>query len=154
MSSMTPEEYLEKRVDDQISWFESKSSLNQRRYKQLKTFEIAAAAAIPFLTGYITEGSQADAVKTAVGALGALIAVSSGVAGLCRHHELWIEYRSTAETLRQHKFLFLTQAAPYDTDGAFTLLVQNVEATLGKENAGWTAAAKASLPPGGGAAQP
>ena len=157
--SMTPEDYLTSRVDDQITWLDNKSGFNQRRYKWLKTFEIVAAATIPFLTGYITDGSQAEAVKMTVGGLGALIAVSSGVAGLCRYHELWIEYRSTAETLRQHKFLYLTQAAPYDGQNAFALLVQNVEATLGNQNSNWAASAKnsptadAAVPAGKPAAQ-
>jgi hypothetical protein len=56
---------------------------------------------------------------------------------LLQLQEHWIEYRSTAESLRKEKFLFLTQTDPYDKDDAFHLLVQRVEALLSKENAEW-----------------
>ena len=45
-------EYLEQRLDDQIKWYDKKSSANQAAYKRLRLIEIIAAATIPLLAGY------------------------------------------------------------------------------------------------------
>ncbi len=146
-ANLTPEQYVEKRLDDQIQWMEGKSAKCQTIYKRLKTLEIMAAAAIPFLTGYITSGPQADFVKLAVGGLGALIAISSGISGLGRYQELWIEYRGTVEALRQHRFLYATKTLPYHTEEAASLLVQNIETLLAKKNSKWVESAKQVVKP-------
>lgn len=52
---MTPEQYMEDRVDDQIKWYDSRSQANQRWYKHLRSIEIVLAASIPFMVGNITQ---------------------------------------------------------------------------------------------------
>lgn len=47
-------------------------------------------------------------------------------------------YRTTAESLKQHKFLFETKTAPYDDSKRFGLLVQNVEGLISREHSDWT----------------
>jgi Protein of unknown function (DUF4231) len=131
---MDAHQYIEQRLDDQIAWYDRKSQRNQQAYRCLKIFELAAASAIPLLTGLIKPDTPWHIV---VGILGALIAVCSGVAGLFKFHELWIEYRAVTEALRHQKFLFLTRARPYHESNAFPVLVETVEGILAKENAGW-----------------
>lgn len=144
LPTLSPQDYITQRIDDQIAWYDKKSGFNQWRYKPLKSFEIIAAAAIPVITAYVGGTDPwSEAFKFSVGFLGAAIAVSSGIAGLCRYQELWVEYRGMAEVLRQQKFLFLTRTTPYDGDNAFPLLVQTVENLLSKENANWMTGAKA-----------
>ncbi|TMA13293.1 MAG: DUF4231 domain-containing protein [Deltaproteobacteria bacterium] len=132
---ISPEEYIEQRLSDQISWYDRKSSTNQRWFKRLRFAEIVAAAIIPFLSGFAGDSLP---IKLAIGALGVLVAVIASLLGLLQLQEHWIEYRATAEALKTEKFLFLTQTEPYDKDDAFHLLVQRVEALLSKENAEWT----------------
>ena len=131
---LSPEEYVEQRLTDQISWYDHKSSTNQRWFKWLRFIEIVAAATIPFLSGFAGDSFP---IKIAIGALGVLVAVLASLLGLLHLQEHWIEYRATAESLTREKFLFLTQTEPYDKDDAFHLLVQRVEALLSKENADW-----------------
>jgi hypothetical protein len=131
---LSPEEYVEQRLTDQISWYDRKSSTNQRWFKWLRFIEIVAAATIPFLSGFAGDSFP---IKIAIGALGVLVAVLASLLGLLHLQEHWIEYRATAESLTREKFLFLTQTEPYDQDDAFHLLVQRVEALLSKENADW-----------------
>ena len=131
---MAPEEYIEQRLNDQIVWYDRKSSTNQRWFKRLRFAEIVAAATIPFLAGF---AGNSFLIKIAIGALGVVVAVLASLLGLLQLQEHWIEYRATAESLRKEKFLFLTQTDPYDKDEAFHLLVQRVEALLSKENADW-----------------
>ena len=131
---LSPEEYVEQRLTDQISWYDRRSSTNQRCFKWLRFVEIVAAATIPFLSGFAGDSFP---IKIAIGALGVLVAVLASLLGLLHLQEHWIEYRATAESLTREKFLFLTQTEPYHRDDAFHLLVQRVEALLSKENADW-----------------
>ncbi len=131
---ISPEEYVEQRINDQIGWYDRKSTTNQRWFKRLRFAEIVAAAAIPFLSGF---AGNSFPIKIAIGALGVFVAVIASLLGLLQLQVHWIEYRATAESLRREKFLFLTQTAPYDEDDAFHLFVQRVEALLTKENTEW-----------------
>ena len=131
---ISPEEYIEQRLSDQIGWYDRKSSTNQRWFKRLRFAEIVAAATIPFLSGFAGDSFP---IKIAIGVLGVLVAVVASLLGLLQLQEHWIEYRATAESLRKEKFLFLTQTDPYDKDDAFRLLVQRIEALLSKENTEW-----------------
>jgi hypothetical protein len=131
---ISPEEYIEQRLNNQIGWYDTKSSRNQAWFKRLRFTEVVAAAIIPFLSGFAGESM---AIKIAIGALGVLVAVIASLLGLLRFQEHWITYRATAEALKTEKFLFLTQTPPYDKQDAFHLLVQRVEAMLSKENAEW-----------------
>jgi hypothetical protein len=131
---VSPEEYIEQRLDDQIGWYDRKSTANQRWFKRLRFAEIVAAATIPFLSGF---AGNSLAIKIAIGALGVFVAVIASVLGLLQFQVHWIGYRAIAESLRKEKFLFLTQTEPYDKDDAFHLFVQRVEALLSKENIEW-----------------
>ena len=131
---ISPEEYIEQRLDDQIGWYDRKSTANQRWFKRLRFAEIVAAATIPFLSGFADKSSS---IKIAIGALGVFVAVIASVLGLLQLQVHWMQYRATAELLRKEKFLFLTQTEPYNKDDAFHLFVQRVEALLSKENTEW-----------------
>ena len=131
---ISPEEYIDQRLSDQINWYDRKSGRNQRWFRRLRFAEIVAAATIPFLSGF---AGNSLPIKIAIGALGVLVAVVASLLGLLQLQERWIEYRATAESLRREKFLFLTQTEPYDKEDAFHLLVQRVEALLSKENTDW-----------------
>lgn len=133
----TPDDYLSKRLDAQIEWYDKKSSRAQSWYKRLRLLEIALAVSIPFLVGYISDA--APAVQFSVGLAGVLIAIISGIVTLNRYQENWIEYRTTCESLRHHKFTFLSNAGPYVGDGSFPTLVENVERLISQENTKWAA---------------
>jgi hypothetical protein len=131
---ISPEDYIEQRLNDQISWYDRKSGTNQRWFRRLRFAEIVAAATIPFLSGF---AGNSLPIKIAIGALGVVVAVIASLLGLLHLQEHWIEYRATAEWLKKEKFLFLTQTEPYDKGDAFHLLVQRVEALLSKESTEW-----------------
>ncbi len=132
---MTEEEYIDDRLNDQISWYGKKSQTNQKLFNRLRLLEIVAAAIIPFLAGI---GSAIPYYSIIIGALGAMIAVSAGLSALYKYHENWIEYRTTSETLKHEKYLFQTKCSPYDNDDAFCKLVQRVEGLISKENTQWS----------------
>lgn len=132
---MDEKAYFEERLDNQIEWYDSKSSWHQEWFKRLRILEILSAASIPFLTGYITD--QTQSIRIVVGSLGILIAVISGVVALFKFQEHWLQYRTTSESLKHNKYLYLTKTAPYDNGNAFNLLVNSVENLISKENSNW-----------------
>ena len=133
---MNEEQFLKERVDGQINWYDKKSQFNQRWFKCLRVGEIVAAAAIPFLAGYMS--NKTPAIQIVVGFLGFIIAIIAGVVALCQFQENWVEYRTTCESLRHEKYLFLTQTEPYNVDNPFPLFVQRVESLVSTENTKWS----------------
>lgn len=127
--------YIKERLDDQINWYSRKSKRSQNWFKSLRAIEILAAATIPFLAGYATDG--APELKVIIGILGVVIAIVAGMISLNKFQEIWIEYRTTSETLKHQKYLFVTRSNPYDDEYAFQTLVQTVEALISKENSNW-----------------
>jgi len=133
--NMNEDEYIKNRLDDQINWYSQKSQFNQKWFKLLKIVEIASAAIIPFLAGI---GSAFPYYQILVGSLGVIIAVSAAISSVYKFHENWIEYRTTAETLKHEKYLYLTKCSPYEGDDSFGNLVQRVESIISKENTQWS----------------
>ncbi len=135
---MTPDEYIEKRLQDQIDWYDNKSLGNQKKFKRLRIAEIVAAALIPFLSGLALNLPGFSSTGTAiVGVLGMTVTIIASILNLGRHQEHWIEYRTTCESLKKEKFLFQTSVEPYNGEDAFRLLVQRVETLVSKENTNW-----------------
>ena len=136
---MGEDEYLENRLDHQIKWYSTKSSDNQKYYKNLRTIEIVCAAIIPFMAGL---GSIISCNEYIMGFLGVVIAVCAGVTALNKYQENWITYRTTCETLKHEKYLYLTKSIPYDDESAFHNLVERVESLISKENTQWSRVSK------------
>lgn len=132
---MDENEYIEQRLISQCNWYDRKSQLNQRWHKSLQVILIFSAASIPFLSIIISTQSYLNIVT---GGLGVLIAVISGVVALYKFDEKWIKYRTTAESLKHERYLYLTRVIPYDDENAFSLLVQRVEKLISQENSDWS----------------
>jgi hypothetical protein len=125
--------YLKERVQDQIVWHDRRSAFNKRWFISLRTVEIASAASVPFLSG-LTGNPW---ISRTVGVIGIIITVCAGITNLCQFQKRWIEYRTTAESLKKEKFLFATRTEPYNGDDAFSIFVQRVENLVSKEVGVW-----------------
>ncbi|MBM9518341.1 DUF4231 domain-containing protein [Desulforhopalus vacuolatus] len=132
---MNEEEYISSRVDNQIDWYDLKSQKAQNCFKWLRGIEIFSAAAIPLIAGFAKEPFP---VTLVIGSLGALIALISSFIGLNQFQENWTEYRTTCESLKHEKYLFLTNSEPYNESEPFSLFVQRVESLISKENSAWS----------------
>jgi len=139
---MNDDEYITLRVDDQISWYGRKSQNSQWWFKRLRWAEIIAAAFIPLIAGF---ASHPFPVTLVLGALGASIAIISAAISLNQFQENWTEYRTTCESLKHEKFLYLTKVEPYHEAEPFSLFVQRVEGLISKENSAWSQYTQSSL---------
>ena len=121
------------RLEDQISWYDRKSQVNQRAFRRIKITEIFAAALIPFLAVF-KDGS----VIYATAALGVLITILEGMLHLNQYQQNWITYRSTCEQLKHEKYVFLGHAGPYaNAADPRALLAERVESLVSQEHAKW-----------------
>jgi hypothetical protein len=134
------------RLEDQINWYDGKSNRSQRVYKTIKIIEIMAAAIVP-----LAAGLHFPAPVT--GSLGVLIAVLEGLSQLNQYHENWISYRSTCETLKHEKYLYLANAGPYASAAtAHSILAERIESLVSQEHAKWASYQEQSGKPAAGAA--
>ncbi|NKC16680.1 MAG: DUF4231 domain-containing protein [Gammaproteobacteria bacterium] len=136
---MNEEGYLKERLDDQLTWYSKKSQHNRKWFKRLRLMEIVSAALIPFLSGM---GDKVAYSQWIIGGLGVGIAIAAAITALFKYQENWIEYRTTAEQLKHEKYVYLTNAKPYDTEEKFHLLVERVESLISKENSAWASMAR------------
>ena len=127
--AQTPQDVTFDRLEDQISWYDRNSGKNKKYYVRLKICTMVFAAAIPV-----------GATRWPVGAgiLGALIVVIEGIQQLYTYHANWQTYRSTSESLKHEKFLYLAQAGQYTNPAtAHVLLAEKIESLVSQEHARW-----------------
>jgi len=96
--------------------------------------EIIIAALIPLLSGY---ASQRSSINYTIAILGFTIVFIAGILTLYRFQENRTSYRTTCETLKHEKFLFITNSKQYDEKDAFSLFVQRIEGHISKEYSTW-----------------
>jgi hypothetical protein len=133
---MTDDDFVMARVDDQIQWYDRKSSACQRSFKRLKTLTIVVATLIPLVSG----STNSRVAGLIAGALGATVAIIEGIQHLNQYQSTWITYRSTAEALKHEKFLYMALAGPYaDSANPRALLAERTESILSQEHTKWTA---------------
>lgn len=132
---MDANEYLEQRLQPEIDWYDDKSSRNKWAHIITRGVEIICAALIPLLAGFANLDSVHFPMVT--GALGVLIAAAAGFSSLLKFQENWLKYRTTAESLKKEKYLFLTKVEPYSASDPLTVLVQRVETLVSQENTNW-----------------
>jgi hypothetical protein len=126
------------RLEDQIAWYDRKSGEAQRRFKWFKGLQLATAAAIPVTA---TTGVHAGVLA----AQGAAIVMVEGFLQLNQYQQNWSAYRSTAESLKHEKYLFLGEAGPYDgAERPRTLLADRIEGLISQEHAKWVSAREES----------
>jgi Protein of unknown function (DUF4231) len=121
------------RLEEQIAWYDGKSLTNQRAFKRVKVIEIMAAAVIPFLATF-----NFPHVAWATGGLGVLITVLEGMLHLNQYQQNWIAYRSTCESLKHEKYVYLGKASPYaSAPDPHALLAERIESLVSQEHAKW-----------------
>jgi hypothetical protein len=130
------------RLEDQINWYDRKSRYCQRMFKGMKIATIVISVSIPLFAAYSSYKTiPGPVIALITGGLGAAIALLEAIQQLNQYHHNWITYRSTAETLKHEKYLFLSNAGPYAaTENPRALLAERVESSVSQEHAKWASA--------------
>lgn len=130
---LTPDEYLKNRVENQIEWYDHKSAANKKGFIILQIITLLASASIPVFSIF----SVNMWARVLIAILGSATAVTTGIVSLYQFREHWIEYRTTAESLKHEKYMFQTATGPYSAEDAFTVFVEHIETLVSQENAAW-----------------
>ena len=120
------------RLEDQIAWYDGRSGDAQRWYKWLKLLEVAVAAVLPVVAGV-------HAPVGVTGGMAAAIVVLEGSQHIYQFQEHWITYRSTAESLKHERFLYVASAGPYTSGDRHRQLAERLESLISQEHAKWAA---------------
>jgi hypothetical protein len=121
------------RLEDELAWYDAKSSACQRVFKQTKLLQIVVAAAVPVLAAL-----SAPAALTA--SVAAIVVVLEGAQQLYQWQTNWVLYRATAESLKHERYLYLAEAGPYTGANRHRVLAERVEGLVSQEHAKWTEA--------------
>lgn len=122
------------RLEDQLAWYDKKSTNAQNWYKRLKRIQLLLAVLIPIIS-HIPDG-----YRWIIAVLGASIAILEAIQHIEQYSTLWVTYRSTAEFLKHEKFLFLSKAGPYralSEEERILLLAERTEERVSTEHANW-----------------
>ncbi len=119
------------RLEHQLDWYDRRSSSAQSAYKRVKVAQLVLAAGVPVAVAGAVPG-----VLTAV--LGGLVVVLEGVQHRYQWQTNWVLYRSTNESLKHEKYLYLAGAGPYSGPQPGRVLAERVEGLVSQEHAKWT----------------
>lgn len=121
-------------IEEQSSWYASRSRQSRRTYIWLKGIQIVFAAAIPVIAVAVT----GDIQRWITAALGALIGIIEGFLQLGQYQQNWLLYRATRAALRREEFLHAACAGPYvgvpDPDRAY---IERCDAVISGEHSNW-----------------
>lgn len=132
---MDIDQYIRERVENQISWYSSKSKFNKIIYISIRIIEIIASVLIPLIVAFMPNN---DVNKIVTASLGIVITIASGILSILKVNENWIQYRTIAEKLQNEKYLYLTKSGIYsDNNNNHSVFVENIEKLISKENLDW-----------------
>jgi Protein of unknown function (DUF4231) len=127
------EQYLTQRYEDQIRWYDSRASTNKGRYNVFQWVVIILAAVLPVLIATVPESYQFTSVIVSI-----ILAICTAGLKAFKFQENWINYRTTAETLKKEKHFYDAEINDYahaaDKEGLF---VKRIEALISRENTVW-----------------
>lgn len=121
-----------------FKWYSKAATRTRVGYQSLKMTALVAGAIVTVLAA-----ASAPPILTA--SLAGLVVVTEGTQQLFQLHRNWLSYRSTAETLRHHAFLYVADVMPYDDPATRRdLLAALLKDVTASESVRWADAMKRS----------
>ncbi len=126
------------RLDEQLTYYRCESRRAKRAYFRVKVVQIVVGATIPVLAASGVAGWITACVA-------AIPVMAEGVQQLFQWHGNWLRARSTAEALKNEKFLYLAEAGPYAAATRRAIFAERVTALVAKETGDWAASAGSDM---------
>lgn len=122
-------------VQKKLNWYGTKSKKYKSIYNYLVGIDIVISALIPFVSIFITTHPFSQYI---VALMGSCVTIISGFLATFQFHDLWIEYRITAERLKHLKTLFELNVYPYDGIDKIERFISDMSTIEDKENMSWS----------------
>jgi len=132
---MVVKDYIQERLNDQLSFYDNKSKTMKSRYLNMRAITVTAVALVPVLVNLAF-----PYVNLVTTVLSITVVLLISLESVFHFREQWVNYRSTSEYLRKEYFLFSTKEGVYhqfdnDEQKAFRFFVEKIEAAIESENA-------------------
>ncbi len=135
------ETYLVERYEDQVDWYGDRSGDYKKKYQALQWGLIILAALTPVFVMLDLATKEELWLKALPIMTSVLVAIFASALKTFRFQETWLEYRTTAETLKKEKYLYLAEADEYaGAENKQRLFVLRVENLISRENTAWAKA--------------
>lgn len=134
-SSMTPEEYIDERVNQFREWYDKKAVIAKRNYQWMRAITVVGGAVVPVLVN-LPYGEAVIRNLTTLVSL--IVVVLISLESVFHFREQWKNYRSTEQLLAKEYFNFVTGEGSYrnqESNEAFLNFVDRVENAIASENA-------------------
>jgi|GEM_PF-6573341 len=145
-------QFLTKRFNDQLQWFEAKAATQKKRYHALQTSVVVLSSSLPVLVTTVPPSQNWVTAGASV-----MLAIGTALLKMLHLPEAWINYRDTAQCLRQEQSWLEFQIGAYaelEAPAARRKFIERVEDILSKESGNWRSTAMAPIPNGSNNAYP
>ena len=131
--SMTPEEYIDERLNQFRAWYDKKAVRAKSMYQWMRAVTVVGGALVPVLINI--KASHMEAMTTTISLI---VVVFVSLESVFHFREQWKNYRSTEQLLAKEYFNFVAGEGPYRNQSekdAFINFVDRVENAIASENA-------------------
>jgi len=133
-----PNIYLEKRVDDQLSYYQNAANKQKRKFVYTQSTIIILGLLLPVVINLPKDLGSVDLtlwIQLTTTVMSLSLAILNGMLNFLKFGDLWLSYRMTEEVLKQEKYLFLASAGQYkEKENAYSLFVETVESIISSEH--------------------
>jgi Protein of unknown function (DUF4231) len=136
-ASMTPEEYIDERLNQFRQWYDKKATSSKRKYQWMRATTVVGGAIVPVLIN-INHPSVKSVTTIITTVMSLLVVMLVSLESVFHFREQWKNYRSTEQLLAKEYFNFASGEGPYKSqkpEEAFLLFVERVESAIASENA-------------------
>lgn len=131
------DEFYEGYYENQFEWYDQKAQSNKKGHRIMKILQISLAAILPVSVSLFPVTSSLFWKTIIIVASVSLIIIES-LESYLNYQKKWMNYRTTAEGLRQEEQYFKTKTGEYaDADDPERLFVNRVLSLTSQENRYW-----------------
>jgi hypothetical protein len=125
--------YIDNRFKDQLKWYEDHAKSSMIKYYACQVVIVFFGVIIP-IVNVLAPTTDNYLIRLLSSFFGGTIIIATGLLQLTKAYENWINYRSTAEQLKQEYQLFALKAEDYSDentqDSKDRLFVEKVESLI------------------------
>lgn len=129
-------DYIKNRLQPEIDWYETKSARNKKLYYGFRASTICLSGFLAFMAYFN------NLPGWAIGLTATAIIMVEAFDAFLKPQENWINFRTTAETLKHEKEMFNVKAGAYATAPTEQMLAERCEMLISREHSIWQAQAK------------
>ena len=133
------EDYINNRVEQYASWYDSKCGPLKNRYLSIKALAVIGGSLVPVLVNvnftFLNIGF--DLAKLLATLLSLMVVIFVSWESVFQYGKQWKNYRSTEQFLRQEAIYFKNKVGFYsgmEESHAFKIFVERVENAIAQEN--------------------